>query len=185
MIRYSLSVRQHQGYEHTLKHIRLTDNIIIKSCTINTFICPLIIHCYSFSHEINILSLATGTPVKHPLSALQLRAPDGNWLARLAIASERTSSLIKSSLYAGAFKSYQLSHTRHAKEKNQNRFLQKDMGYNEWVIDTNSLRRARLLWAFFLAVLLQSVSMMTGPATSMRRSSELNNCNSHNGSTMV
>ena len=41
-------------------HIRLTDNIIIKSCTINTFISPLIVHCYSFSqHIINILSLIT------------------------------------------------------------------------------------------------------------------------------
>ena len=55
-----------------------SDNIIIKSCTINTFLSQLIIHCYSLGHEINILSLATGTPVKHPPSALQLRAPDGN-----------------------------------------------------------------------------------------------------------
>ena len=39
--------------------LRLTDNIIIKSCTINTFISPLILHCYSFSHEFNKLSLAT------------------------------------------------------------------------------------------------------------------------------
>ena len=38
---------------------------------------------------------------------------------------------INSFLYVVAFISYQLSHTRHAKEKNQNRFLQKDMGYNE------------------------------------------------------
>ena len=68
-------------------------------CPFNTFISPLILHCYSFSHEINILSLATGTPVKHRQSAhaltLQLRAPDGNRLARLAIASERTSISLK------------------------------------------------------------------------------------------
>ena len=44
---------------YAIRYIRLTDNIIIKSCTINTFISPLIIHCYSFSHEFNKLSLAT------------------------------------------------------------------------------------------------------------------------------
>ena len=57
---YSLSVRQHKRYEHTVKHtcmyIRLTDNIIIKSCT---FISRIILHCYSFkfNRDINILSL--------------------------------------------------------------------------------------------------------------------------------
>ena len=44
---------------YAIRYIRLTDNIIIKSCTINTFISPLILHCYSFSHEFNKLSLAT------------------------------------------------------------------------------------------------------------------------------
>ena len=39
---------------HSSTSIRLTDTIIITSCTIkliNTFISPLIIHCYSFSRE--------------------------------------------------------------------------------------------------------------------------------------
>ena len=39
---------------HSSTFIRLTDTIIITSCTIqliNTFISPLIIHCYSFSRE--------------------------------------------------------------------------------------------------------------------------------------
>ena len=39
---------------HSSTYIRLTDTIIITSCTIkliNTFISPLIIHCYSFSRE--------------------------------------------------------------------------------------------------------------------------------------
>ena len=45
---------------YAIRYIRLTDNIIIKSCTINTFISPLILHWHcSFSHEFNKLSLAT------------------------------------------------------------------------------------------------------------------------------
>ena len=39
---------------HSSTSIRLTDTIIITSCTIkliNTFISPVIIHCYSFSRE--------------------------------------------------------------------------------------------------------------------------------------